>query len=43
MEYRVYILSKTRIWYNNNKQLKNFLPLYSVLLIYFIYNKVKVT
>ena len=39
--YRMCILSKAPMWHNKNTQLKDFLPLYSVLLIYLIYNKVK--
>ena len=41
--YGVYIHSKTCMWHGKNTQLKNLLPLYSVLLIYLIYNKVKVS
>ena len=37
---RVYIHSKKCLWHDKNTQLKNFLPLYSVLSNYFIYSRV---
>ena len=39
--YRVYIHFKTRLWHDKNTQLKNVLPLYSVLLNYFIYSRIR--
>ena len=41
--YRVYIHSETCMSYDKNTQLKNLMSLYSLLLIYLIYSKVKVS
>ena len=39
--YRVYMHSKTRTWHDKKRQLKNLLPLYSVLLIYLFTAKLR--